>query len=69
MANICVDTSLRNVSKMSYSTLQGCGVLVDAKGEIMSGIGSDFQSKCGKTCYFAEYGKQADDNTMMAPTN
>ncbi len=66
MANICVDTSLRNVSKMSYSTLQGCGVLVDAKGEIMSGIGSDFQSKCGKTCYFAEYGKQTDDNTMMA---
>jgi hypothetical protein len=35
MANICVDTSLRNVSKMSYSTLQGCGVLVDAKGEII----------------------------------
>ena len=66
MANICVDTSLKNVSKMSYSTLQGCGVLVDAKGEIMSGVGSDFQSKCGKTCYFAEYGKQAEDNTMMA---
>jgi hypothetical protein len=39
MANICVHTSLRNVSKMSCSTLQGCGVLVDAKGEIMSGIG------------------------------
>ena len=35
MASICVDTSLRNVSKMSYSTLQGCGVLVDAKGEII----------------------------------
>jgi len=30
------------------------------------GTGSDFQSKCGKTCYFTEYGNQADDNTMMA---
>lgn len=64
MASQAVDTSLRNVSKMSYATLQGSGVLVNSSGEIVSG-NTDFARKCGKCCYFTEYGKQADDNVMM----
>jgi hypothetical protein len=53
MASISVDTSLKNVSKMSYSTLQDCGVLVNSRREmreIMPGC-TEFQRKCGKTCY------------------
>lgn len=64
MASLAVDTSLRNVSKMSYATLQGSGVLVNCGGEIVNG-NTDFTRKCGKCCYFTEYGKQADDNVMM----
>ena len=60
LAPVAVDTSLRNVSKMSYTTLQGSGVLVNSNGEIMQG-NTEFTRKCGKTCYFSEYGKQADE--------
>lgn len=64
MACLAVDTSLRNVSKMSYATLQGSGVMVNSSGEIVD-HNTEFTRKCGKTCYFTEYGKQADDNIMM----
>ena len=64
MASLAVDTSLRNVSKMSYATLQGSGVMVNANGQIVEN-NTDFTRKCGKTCYFTEYGKQSDDNLMM----
>jgi hypothetical protein len=64
MASLAVDTSLRNVSKMSYTTLQGSGVLVNSNGQLVEN-NTEFTRKCGKTCYFTEYGKQADDNVMM----
>ncbi len=50
MASLAVDTSLRNVSKMSYATL----------GQIVEN-NTDFTRKYGKPCYFTEYGKQSDD--------
>ena len=64
LATLCVDTSLRNVSKMSYATLQGSGVMLNANGEIVDDQ-VDFSRKCGKTCFFTEYGKQSDDHLMM----
>ena len=64
LACVAVDTSLKNVSKMSYATLQGSGVLVNSSGDIIAG-NTEFTRKCGKCCFFSEYGKQADDNVMM----
>jgi hypothetical protein len=39
-------------------------VLVNSNGDIVGG-NTEFTRKCGKCCYFSEYGKQADDNVMM----
>lgn len=64
LASMSVDTSLKNVSKMSYATLQGSGVLVNSSGDMVAG-NTQFAKQCGKCCYFTEYGKQADDNIMM----
>jgi hypothetical protein len=64
MAPLAVDTSLRNVSKMSFATFQGSGVLINASGEMIE-TNSDFVRKYGKTCYFTEYGNQAEDILVM----
>lgn len=64
MAMICLDTSLKTVSKLSYATLQGSAVLVNNSGEIWSS-GNDFQNKCGNLCFFSEWGKDSMDLATM----
>jgi hypothetical protein len=64
MAMICMDTSLKTVSKLSYATLQGSAVIVNNSGEIWSS-GNDFQNKCGNLCFFSEWGKDSMDLATM----
>lgn len=64
MAVLAVDTSMKTVSKFSYSTLQGSAVLVNSSGEILP-INNDFQKKCGNSCFFSEWGKDSMDLSTM----
>lgn len=64
MAVLAVDTSMKTVSKFSYSTLQGSAVLVDSRGEILP-LNNDFQKKCGNLCFFSEWGKDSMDISTM----
>ena len=47
------DTIHKNVSKMSYALLQGSGVLVNGKGEIM-GNNTSFQKELSNNAHFTE---------------
>jgi hypothetical protein len=64
MSALAVDTSMKTVSKFSYTTLQGSAVLVNSNGEILP-INNEFQKKCGNTCFFSEWGKDSMDSSTM----
>jgi len=64
MAVLAVDTSMKTVSKFSYSTLQGSAVLVNSSGEILP-MNNDFQKRCGNLCFFSEWGKDSMDISTM----
>ena len=59
------DTIHKNVSKMSYALLQGSGVLVNAKGEIMSS-NTVFQNDLSNNAHFTELFKNDEDPAMLA---
>ena len=65
LASTAVDTIHKNVSKMSYALLQGSGVMVNAKNEIMSNSKS-FQTELSNNAHFTELFKNDEDPSMLA---
>lgn len=59
------DTIHKNVSKMSYALLQGSGVMVNARGEIM-GNNTTFQKELSNNAHFTELFKNDEDPAMLA---
>lgn len=58
------DHSMRNVSKLSYTTLMGSGVLMNGEGVILAHQRAH-QTELGLCCYWSEFGKEgAEAHTM-----
>ncbi|NBX17962.1 MAG: hypothetical protein EBR09_11410, partial [Proteobacteria bacterium] len=58
------DYSMRNVSKLSYTTLMGSGVLMNGEGVILAHQRAH-QTELGLCCYWSEFGKEgAEAHTM-----
>jgi hypothetical protein len=64
MAMLAVDCSMKTISKFSFSTLQGSGVLVNSSGEILPTC-TDWQKKCGLLVLMSEWGKDNMDISTM----
>lgn len=58
------DHSLRNVSKLSYTTLMGSGVLMNGEGVIMAHQRTH-QTELGLCCYWSEFGKEGSEAHTM----
>jgi hypothetical protein len=58
MAHLMLDTQHKQVSRMSFSTLQGSGVQVNARREI---IGTSFQTELSNNGHFTELFKNDED--------
>ena len=56
----CADHSLRNVSKMSFVTIMGSGILVNTSGHIMPHC-KLFQRELGLNCHWTEFGKEGGE--------
>lgn len=58
------DHSMRNVSKLSYTTLMGSGVLMNGEGVIL-GHQRAHQTELGLCCYWSEFGKEGAEASTM----
>jgi hypothetical protein len=58
------DHSMRNVSKLSYTTLMGSGVLMNGEGVILNHQRAH-QTELGLCCYWSEFGKEGSEAHTM----